>query len=334
MPMQRNAIFTISITCVAVVAVVFFYYPHDRPVTAIDATGTLDIAAERQFWQERVATTGAARAYGEFKAAYADADFDRQHIAAHLWGNLLFDTTGLDGVGICDSTFKFGCYHGFFTAAIGNRDIGILPELERACRAKFGSLASACEHGIGHGILEYLGHDNLAGALEACAAMPQTDPVAGCTAGVFMEYNLPLTVVPGAAAFMRYRPLDDANPYEPCPNLPQQFRQSCYHELLQLWDRNYNYGKIGILCAALSNGAERKACFQGAGTAAMLSSRYDVASTVGKCRELPADGQTICRIAASWGFTGAEPYRHLAHQLCQGLGADIEAQCAPQISAP
>lgn len=310
-----------------------FLYPRSQPAilepgAAVNVSGVPNIVRERMLWQERIQIAGAASAYEEFKRIYGTLEFGRRHTMAHLWGEVLFTASGLNGVVVCDSAFEFGCYHGFFTAAVGANGIGILPELDRACRSE--AMPSACQHGIGHGILEYFGHDKLETALESCAAVPQLEPVAGCTAGVFMEYNLPITIVPGVDASMKFRPVNDENPYTPCPDLPREFRQSCYHELVQLWDRYYDYQKIGKLCAELENGAERDACFQGAGNIAVPSSQYDVAAAIGKCLEMPGDdGQAICRIASSWSFWAQEHYRHLAPEPCRGLAPDIVARCAP-----
>lgn len=290
---------------------------------------TTEIGDDHRYWKEHIAEVGAERAYDEFKQTYGAMSFGRRHTMAHLWGSALFDASGLEGVTVCDSAFEFGCYHGFFTAAVAAEGINSLAELDRACRKKFGSLASACQHGIGHGILEYFGHARLKEALEACAAVPQIEPVAGCTAGVFMEYNLPITVRADGAT-MQFRPVATEDPYPPCPRLPPQFHQSCYHELVQLWDRYFDYDRIGRFCAALAVPQEQDACFQGAGNVAAPSSAYDVTGTLEKCDRMPSpDGRTICRISASWSFWGQEQYRHLAAEPCRGLPASAVSRCAP-----
>lgn len=327
----RHMAIAASIIVAASAAV--FPYLRNQPVVpdpnaATDVSGGSSVIRERTQWQERIRVAGAAAAYEEFKQAYGALAFGRRHTLAHLWGELLFAADGFDGVAVCDSAFEFGCYHGFFTAAVGAGGIGILPELDRACRSE--SLPSACQHGIGHGILEYFGHGNLVKALEACAAVPQTEPVAGCTAGVFMEYNLPITLTSDGDARMQFRPVDEENPYAPCPNLPREFRQSCYHELVQLWDRYYEYRTIGELCHALEEPAERDACFQGAGNIAAPSSGYDVATAMEKCQQMPSDdGRTICRITSSWSFWAQEQYRHLAPEPCRGLAPEEVTRCAP-----
>ena len=312
----------------AVIAVAIINYHRTGVAPPRHEVSDGNVTQERTQWRERIREIGADQAYGEFKVAHGSMVFGRRHTLAHLWGEVLFQESGLEGVAVCDSAFEFGCYHGFFTAAVGSKGIGILPELDRACRSE--ALPSACQHGIGHGILEYFGHDKLLTALESCAAVPQLEPVAGCTAGVFMEYNLPITVTPGVDARMQFREVDEQKPYAPCPDLPSKFRQSCYHELVQLWDRYYDYQKIGEFCNALQETIERNACFQGAGNIADPSSQYDVAAAIRKCLEMPGDdNQTICRIASSWSFWAQERYRHLAAELCRRLAPDIVVRCAP-----
>src|SRR3989338_2641211 len=145
-------------------------------------------------WSARIDSIGTARAYGEFKEAYEAQDSKFQHLAAHVMGSLLYEKEGLAGLGICDATFAFGCYHSFFGSAVSKEGIGAIKDFDRICMEKFGPWGTGCPHGIGHGILEYMGHEKLDEALAACAHTTQKHPLLGCTSGVFMEYNFPVLI--------------------------------------------------------------------------------------------------------------------------------------------
>ncbi len=318
------------ILAIAVAAAILFRQslPLDPPSPTI-LNGRVSIERERTRWQEQIKTLGAQLAYEEFKNSNYAVTPGRRHTLIHLWGEVLFGETGIAGVTICDAALGFGCYHGFFTRAITANGIAALSPLDMACRNAFGELSSGCQHGIGHGILEYIGHEKLLAALEMCDAVPQKDPIAGCTAGVFMEYNLPIIIADGEAV-MRFRPIDQGKPALPCPNLPARFRQSCYHELVQLWDKYFDYGVIGKFCQAITVPEERRACFMGAGNVAAPSSQYDVAKTLAKCRLMPSpEGVETCRMSSSWSFWASPEHRGQAREPCRGLDASMASECAP-----
>lgn len=290
----------------------------------------------RSFWAERITSIGAASAYAEFKQRYANADFRTQHTASHLFGEALYGKVGTDGITVCDPVFgDFGCEHGFTVAAIAGRGVHAVAEINGVCvrTLKTDQSITSCQHGIGHGILEYFGHDRLDAALAACPMSPAGDPFSGCSIGVFMEYNVPTAIAAPAGAGLRRFNRDD--PYAPCPSLPERFLKPCYHQLPQWWDKVLakDYERIGRLCAAASDTAGTAACFRGVGNVAGPSSRYDAVETVRKCRMMPnAYGQALCLKTASWGFYSVPAFRHLAPTLCRELD-DAERQgCAPSVA--
>lgn len=308
--------------------------PPGGSAGAPDAKTVPALVTERRQWQERMSAVGPERAYDEFKARYAGQDFQLQHTRSHLFGGLLYPAAGINGIAVCDPLFgDFGCEHGFSAAAITAGGLDAVAALNTACTytLKGPKLIVSCQHGIGHGILEYLGRDRLPEALEACPAPPPENPFAGCAVGVFMEYNVP-TAHATAPADAGLRVFDPDRPYVPCPSLPDAFRLACYHQLPQWWEKVMakDYRRIGQLCADIPATAARDACFRGAGNVAGPSSRYDVAATVRKCRSMPsAHGRALCLQTASWGFDSVPAYRRLAPKLCAELDDALRPGCAP-----
>ena len=273
----------------------------------------------------RIDKVGPERAYSEFKKENQLRDERFRHGEAHLFGEVLYEKAGIRGISICDNSFTFACYHSFFGRAISEQGLGTLPVIERACIEKFGVNPSACTHGIGHGLLAYLGPDKLLSALHACDTLQEKLVFGGCPSGVFMEYSIPLDV---GATLTRLRPFDEAYPYEPCVLTPEKFRQSCYHEIGKWWEFFLDYEKIGRLCDVIVSAKEKEACFQGVGDIATLSSGYDVTETVNKCKKMPTgEGELLCRKGAFLFFSGIAEYKALAPALCQGVGADRAYIC-------
>ncbi|MDP2735120.1 MAG: hypothetical protein Q8P12_02850 [bacterium] len=285
----------------------------------------LDPAKEREHWTGLIDTKGAAAAYEDFKETFADSHFSLQHLNAHLFGELLYRKLGIEGIAVCDATFAFGCYHSFFGQALAEHGMAAVEQLDRACIDKFGEYGTGCQHGIGHGLLEYFGHRQLIAALEGCTFTTQVQKLFGCTSGVFMEYNVPIIITPEFAR-TEVRELDGEGPYAPCATIvPEGFRESCYYEMAQWWDKVYlgDYAKIGELCQGIALLKEQEPCYLGTGNVAAPSSDYDVASTIEKCEAMPtSEGEFLCRAGASWSFFAVPERRELAPLLCEGLGQD------------
>ncbi len=296
-----------------------------------DSTKLTNVLAERSFWSKRMDDIGVEQAYGEFKQVYADKHFGVQHTVSHIVGQLIYQKKNLAGLMICDSTFAFGCYHSFYSQALAEKGLAVISAADKACIDKFGPLGTGCQHGIGHGLMEYYGPKKLKEALDACSLTTQPKKLFGCTSGVFMEYNVPILITATDAKTVP-RILDKKNPYAPCPSVIEKFQESCYYEMPQWWDKENNfqgnYKKIGELCQALTKDTNRESCFLGIGNMAAPSSSYVVADTIKKCQEMPtAETKIVCQSGASWSFYSSVTYRHLATEVCRNLDANIQSRC-------
>lgn len=273
----------LALIIIFLVIVGIFYFTQ-KPGKLPDS---FDIASERIYWRNRLLKENPNRVYQAFKDKYANVDFTVQHSGAHLFGELLFNNFGADGISVCDSTFSFGCYHGLFTNAINKEGIKIAKKLNDSCIKKYPGGPSACQHGIGHGILEYMGTNHLTDALNVCQSL-STAPLYGCKAGVFMEYNVPL-VFDSGPPHIQTRKFDPLQPYSPCPALPADFHQACYYELVQFWDKFIDFDKIGALCKAIPDTDERIACYKGVGNNAGPSVNFDIDRAKSICKKMPED---------------------------------------------
>ncbi len=229
------------------------------------------------FWQERVARVGPENTYKEFKTDYSNKTFPEQHTTAHLIGEVLYTALGLEGFSVCDASFAFGCYHSFMGQAIASHTTAIVPLLAQQCKDLYGKNSSGCEHGIGHGILEYLGPSHLLEALALCKTTEQRDPLSGCTSGIFMEYNSG-TVFENGTAHITNREPDIKNHHAPCNSIvPAEFRPSCYHEI-SLWWKNTlkaTYQEIGVFCSSSQEAFERESCYRGWGAVVAEEAEYN-----------------------------------------------------------
>src|SRR3989344_3237697 len=140
----------------------------------------------KQTWEDTFNQTPVG-AYAEFLKTANALPYSDAHSLAHIVGAILYDREGIAGLSNCTNDFAFGCYHGFAGGVIEKRGITGVGEFTEACKRQ--EDVTDCEHGIGHGLLAYLGSDELIDALELCPQVP-SGTVGGCYNGVFMEYFL------------------------------------------------------------------------------------------------------------------------------------------------
>lgn len=286
-------------------------------------------ASEIGYWKNLIETKGGPAAYADFKKEYSGKKFKEQHLTAHVIGAQLYENEGIDGLSVCDHSFAFGCYHGFFGRAVADKGAPIVPILAQACKQKFGDSSTGCEHGIGHGVMEHLGPEGLLEGLTLCKLTDQKNLLFGCTGGLFMEYNTPIDFIGGA--HVTVRPMDPDNVLAPCNTLvPQEFRASCYFEIALWWKYVFGaeYEKIGNACALADTRDERSACWKGWGTVVAEESEYDVARAASICALIDdADGAGFCKLGAAMRFFGTQTEISAGRAICEQLGGPFRAEC-------
>lgn len=276
----------------------------------------------RLVFENSLRESGLDDAYVEMKESFVKKTPDEQHNAAHLFGESLYVVGGIEGIRTCDTDFNFGCYHGFFTQAVSGEGLSSISALDAVCQSS--ERPSACQHGIGHGIMEYLGHSNLSDALQACSFTYQPDPIAGCVSGVFMDYNIRLTIE-GDAFSVAARPLEDPDsPYTPCTEVNDEFKRSCYHELPQWWYQVYagDMRHIGVLCERIEEKVYRNSCFSGAGNIVGSVADYNVSRVLEICAQMPKVAVSSCIMYAAWSFSDNIGAQEDAKRLCENAGSE------------
>lgn len=265
-----------------------------------------------------IKTYGAKKSYERIKEFLSTSDNVRQHSVAHIFGEVLYREQGLSGITVCDGSLGFGCYHSFFSKAIGERGKAIVAELDRTCVASYGVMGLGCPHGIGHGLGEYFGPSRVDEQLALCETLSWKGKYMGCQSGVFMEYNTPVTSGDGLVS-TKPRPWEEDRPYGICLDVSEKFRPSCFLELPGWWEQVIpdNYKKMGDLCGRLKNPSDRESCFLGIGYITVQSHGYDMPRVKQICASFSSQGALLCRAGASWSFFANPKYRQEASQLCE-----------------
>lgn len=301
----------------------------DAPENPFPGMTATDLSAEQEHWRERINSLGADAAYEAFKADNESTPYGMQHAKAHLFGDVLYQVEGVAGVSTCDTAFAFGCYHSFFGRAIATEGLGVIHELDRACIDAYGLKGLGCQHGLGHGVLSYVGEENLDAALDECDTLTWDGPIGGCTSGVFMEYNFRTMEDPSGVSV---REPEDGALHAPCRSIDEAFRLACYFEQPQWWQALFRDGegfvRVGELCGEVVDAAERRVCYMGTGNAISSVSNASIDRVIEECTHMPSsEGRTQCLTGGAW-IISADPDRTEPwERICEDLTGSARETC-------
>jgi hypothetical protein len=281
--------------------------------------GELDYNAAEAHWAAVIQSSGAQAARDEYLKEGGTLPAWESHTLAHSFGEALFKAKGVSGIAYCGDEFVYGCYHQFIGDATVKLGLGILPQLYAACE-KLGEGSFGCEHGIGHGIVGYLGYSlpELKQSLALCTSLDPSNPRAGCVDGAFMEYNIhELGSLTDDGHFIP-RPLTSKNVTAPCYSLGAIYELSCTFELPDWWmaaldpnmDMDDRFARIGAYCSDIEkNHAEAgRTCFEGAGYLAPAFTNFDTAQVASYCAKTTDEqqGRLLCLSGAVWRYRAAK----------------------------
>ena len=149
------------------------------------------------------------------------------HQLAHSIGRFTAKKFGITGESFlrCDTSFNYGCQHGFFEYALGV--VGSAKDTaEKICGSFQGTYSSKfifyCYHGVGHGILMAKAYD-VPSALETCDSLRTSAGKEGCWQGVFME-----NANAGMRGEARSGQFSKENPLLPCSQVADIYKYQCF----------------------------------------------------------------------------------------------------------
>lgn len=276
-------------------------------------------------WNDQILKLGGEKAYEELARTLTDESVNEQHEQAHAFGKSLYEAEGIDGLPVCDDRFLYGCVHELIGQAIVHEGMAIITQLDQICAARNGQTAVSCQHGIGHGILAYLGYrdENLQEALEWCDQLTRLSETGGCYGGVFMEYNLRLMT--GEKTEVRV----NEDHHYPCTTLDSPYRPACLYWQSQWWRngplRSFGtdevvFAKMGEYCRWYE-GVEREACMRGVGNIIAPGVAFETSVIHTLCTAaadtLTADAVSCLSEAAQRTQTAG--FTDKAEQLCASL---------------
>jgi hypothetical protein len=318
-----------AIFLVVIASIVFIGSSKDEIVKNNNLDpATFSPLEDREYWLSELQAVGAEKTYEAFVEENGKTIESLRHLRAHLIGEALYEHEGVEGIAYCDSAFGFGCFHGFYGAGFSSEGISFVEKADESCVERFGYLGTGCQHGIGHGILEYFGHSKLREALEACGSTTEMVPLLGCSSGIFMEYNTPLVVLPGVEN-LGPKPFIEDSPYGPCEDVQDKYKPSCYYELGPWWMQvlDNDWVQMGEMCARVKNISLRSACAMGIGNGISPSVGFNVTKAKEACNLVPNKVRVMCLSGVSWSLFSNPDYEDSSDSVCADLGEQEQRTC-------
>lgn len=279
-------------------------------------------------WREMFAADIDA-AYAAYLEEAKGLSYNEAHALAHVAGEALYEAEGVEGIARCDETAAYGCYHGLAGAALAAEGPASAGKLGDAC-FEWAEKGFTCIHGIGHGILAYLGDTKLGTALELCEPINRgISEIGGCYGGVMMEYNF--NTMRGGDG-VELRAYDDSRFDAPCPDLPAAYQAACYYELPAWWfavqrtaGAGDDYAPVGALCARVGDALLRGVCYRGVGSVAAPHSAFEPDRIRAACGAMPsAGGKDACLVEALGRLIDTPEGREKLRSFCASPGAHAD----------
>ncbi len=306
-------------------AIGLFVFTRAHAAPGIPPTQT---AAAEKYWEARIHAVGGEKAYVEFGTSVARMDAGMQHGLAHAFGGALYAAAGLPGIVSCDAQFSYGCYHQFVGSAIAAQGLGVISNIVSACEQI--DHPGPCLHGIGHGLVGFLGYapEALEKSIGECESINANVSLQACDGGAFMEYNMRTLADNGLR-----RPTSDL--YAPCDSYSGDAAKSCYLYQGQWWwsevfgptggATSTRFATMAKLCTKLS-GDTRALCNEGVGLMAPPAGSYHPEQATALCDVLSGNDRAMCLSGAAVVFNGTG-HASDADAVCSALNSAERAGC-------
>jgi hypothetical protein len=289
-----------------------------------------DVRVQREAIKKIINQRNAKDAYQLIKDSLG-SDYTTPHNALHIFGEEIFRQKGEGAVSVCDSAFGYGCFHGLSVAALSQNGLDYLKTLEQMCKQANEKGELGCTHGLGHGVVEFVGRDNIVKALDICSGLSWKGKLYGCQGGVFMEYNFP-NIFDSSESGSLSREYDPENPYEPCIDIPSKYKRACYYGLGQwLTAGNKDPKIVKGFCAGIADYYERRSCFLGIGSTLPNKTGQDPVISAEYCEQLSSlEGQTVCKSAVYNSLVASN--KGNAELVCRGLAGEDLKSCTDYLT--
>ncbi|MBI2327657.1 hypothetical protein HYU92_05065 [Candidatus Curtissbacteria bacterium] len=264
---------------------------------------------------------GPQKAYQLLKENFPDNN-PFAHDFAHVIGITAYEQNGPQGLGICDTAYNYGCYHGFIETFLVKKGIGAILEIEKNCSALGSVHAPSCLHGIGHGVLANRAY-KLTEALEDCDIMQEKNRIY-CWDGVFMER------VTGSMQNAKDRVvITNETLFEPCNQIGGIYKGQCWRNQVTSWLTFFKRDtqEVGNMCLKIEK-EHQATCFESIGLANVMWAQEDQIKLLNLCKILPnGNYSNECLIGELKELLFEGKSASIAQNLCNYVSRLAKQEC-------
>jgi len=251
---------------------------------------------------------------------------EHSHDLAHYLGGLIFQSEGIKGLSICDTTFAFGCYHGFTERAF-TESLDEIPTVAKACE-DLGEVGSgpwaSCIHGIGHGVATYYDSVELVDALTSCDTLAAGNNY--CHDGVFMEFSF--------TAPQNFYKEDQA--LYPCDTLDDKYKEGCGRNQpnVMISRLNMSFDQAIDECLKTTDERLKVPCIDAIGLSIGSGSNGNHTVIIGRCgliKEREFYVQCVSAAAGELVFQNYPGWQQEAPAACNSLGEESMHICHARV---
>lgn len=266
---------------------------------------------------------GVKKTYQILKEKYPNND-TIAHNFAHIVGFEALRQDGISGLEICDTSYNYGCHHGFVEVYLKKFGVESVKDIENSCK-KLGPVHTpSCIHGIGHGVMVVDTYD-IKKALWDCDLLDEQSRIF-CWDGAFMER------VTGSMLGDDFKlEIDDSNLDEPCISIEEKYQEQCFRNQVTVWYKFFenSIGKVASRCSQTKE-SYQKTCFESIGLMNVMVTVGDPQRIINNCLTLNNDALDFCFIGSlkEFLFEGKSP--QIAKSFCEFINPKNRAECHAQ----
>lgn len=325
--MKKKLLFAVLIILLSLSG--FYLFRKSKQEVLLPSTNNYQ---EKIFLQKILKEKGPQKTYDYFKEFYKDKEPSKPHELLHWLGGEIYNLEGIKGASICDESFNWGCFHGFFGRAISLEGEKFIKKAEAVCSLSARDIfhVSDCFHGMGHGILAWEGYDtqNLLKSLDYCSNLEASETRQSCANGVFMEYNFGTmhSLNTDKTLIRQFKP---ENPLEPCDKIPEFYKSTCFSTQIYWWRDvlKEDFAKISGICNKLEV-LEKRSCFSSLGVIFLSKYENNIVKTGESCTKYPdKDGSTYCVEGAIQYLLAKNKEVKNSLDLCSYLSPEGKTKC-------
>lgn len=248
------------------------------------------------------------------------------HDFAHVVGLVAYEQKGPQGLSICDTSYNYGCSHGFIEGFIIKKGVEALGEIETSCISLGQIHAPSCLHGIGHGLMINSSY-NIDPALKDCDRLQESSKIY-CWDGAFME-----KVIGSMRAQTDQPKVTAQNLDEPCKSIAKIYQNQCYRNQVTVWLSFFNNDSKKVIDHCNEQEKEfQQTCTESIGLVNTMNFQDNTGRLIDSCSNSKGKLTDECLMGEMKELLFEGKFPQIAQSLCGYVSDKNSQECTNQFN--